>query len=163
MEIVAVAAVSENGVIGDGPTLPWHLPEEVRRYRERVAGEWVALGRKTFEMFDDLPGGRQVVLSRSERTFEAPTATHAASPEAAIGAAREAGAEVLYVLGGSAVYGAFLPHYDRMLLSRVDGEYEGDSYFPEFDRAAWRVADETRYDGYTLEEWVPDGRTGGVQ
>jgi dihydrofolate reductase len=158
MEVIAVAAVSENGVIGDGRTLPWHLPEEVRRYRERVAGETVVLGRRTFGMFDDLPGERQIVLSRSDRSYESPSVSHAGSPEAAVEVARERGRSKLYVLGGSGVYGAFLPHYDRMLLSRVRGEYEGDARFPAFDRADWKLVDETPYDGYTLEEWQPADR-----
>ena len=158
MEVIAVAAVSENGVIGDGPTLPWDLPEEVRRYRERVAGETVVLGRRTFEMFDDLPGERQIVLSRSDRSYERPTVTHAGSPETAVEIARDRGCSELYVLGGSAVYEAFLPHYDRMLLSRIHGEYEGDATFPSFDRAEWELVDETPYDGYTVEEWRPTDR-----
>ena len=153
MEIIAVAAVAENGVIGAGADLPWHLPHESKRYRERVAEDTVVLGRKTFEMFEDLPGARQLVLSRSERSFEAETATHAESVAAAIEIAREAEAPVLYVLGGAGVYEAFLPQYDRMLLSRVDGEYEGDALFPDFDREAWTLADEERFDGYTLETW----------
>jgi len=153
MEVIAVAAVSENGVIGDGPTLPWDLPEEVRRYRERVAGETVVIGRKTFGMFDDPPGAEQIVLSRSDRSYDDPSVTHAGDPETAIELARDRGRSTLYVLGGSGIYGAFLPHYDRMLLSRVHGEYEGDARFPEFDRDDWDLADETAYDGYTLEKW----------
>ncbi|WP_121823107.1 dihydrofolate reductase [Halostella salina] len=153
MEVIAVAAVSENGVIGDGPTLPWNLPEEVRRYRERVAGETVLIGRKTFGMFDDPPGAEQIVLSRSDRSYDDPSVTHAGAPETAIEIARDRGRSTLYVLGGSGVYGALLPHYDRMLLSRVHGEYDGDARFPDFDRDDWVLAEETAYDGYTLEEW----------
>lgn len=157
MEIIAVAAVGENGVIGDGDDLPWNLPHDSRRYRERVADDTVVLGRRTFEMFEDLPGARQIVLSRSERRYDEPTATPATSPEAAIEIARERGDRTLYVLGGSGIYAAFLSFYDRMLLSRVDGTYEGDARFPDFDRSAWELVDETRFDGYTLETWVPIG------
>ena len=155
MEIIAVAAVAENGVIGDGPTLPWDLPAEVRRYRERVAGETVAIGRRTFEMFDDPPGARQLVLSRSDRHYDEPTVTHAGSVDHAIEHARENGASILYVLGGAEIYGAFLPHYDRMILSRIDGEYEGDATFPTFDAREWERTEQQRYDGYTLETWEP--------
>jgi len=155
METIAVAAVGENGVIGDGPDLPWHLPHESRRYRERVADDTVVLGRRTYELFEDLPGARQIVLSRSERAYDEPTVTAAESPEAAIEIASARGDGVLYVLGGAGIYEAFLPHYDRMLLSRVDGTYEGDAHFPQFDRLAWALVDETRYDGYTLETWEP--------
>ncbi|WP_136687513.1 dihydrofolate reductase [Halorhabdus amylolytica] len=155
MDAIAVAAVAENGVIGDGPTLPWTLPEEVRRYRERVAGETVAIGRRTFEMFDDPPGARRIVLSRTDREYEEQTLDHAGSVEEAIELARDGDAPVLYVLGGAEIYEAFLPHYDRMLLSRIDGEYDGDARFPDFDEEEWGLVDERRYDGYTLETWVP--------
>ncbi len=156
MDIVAVAAVSENGVIGAGSELPWDLDNEVAAYRERVAGETVVLGRKTFEMFDhdDLPGARQLVLSRGEPDYDVESATVVGSVEGAIETARSAGAETLYVLGGAGVYEAFLPEYDRMYLSRIDGEYEGDARFPDFDRAAWTLESEERYEGYTLETWV---------
>lgn len=154
MDVVAVAAVGENGVIGDGDDLPWDLPEEVRRYRERVAGETVALGRRTFEMFDDPPGGYRIVLSRSDREYDDPAVVHAGGVGEALDIARDRGAPTLYVLGGSATYGTFLPRTDRLLLSRVHGEYEGDATFPDFDRAEWRLDDETPYEGYTLERWV---------
>ncbi|MFD1647548.1 dihydrofolate reductase [Haloarchaeobius litoreus] len=158
MDVIAVAAVSENGVIGDGPTLPWSLPEEVRRYRERVADDLVLIGRRTFEMFDDPPGATQIVMSRSDREYDDPDVIHAGSVEAALEAARERGAPVLYVLGGSAIYGALLPHYDRMLISRIEGEYEGDASFPEFDRDEWELVSETEFDGYVLEEWLPTSK-----
>jgi dihydrofolate reductase len=154
MDIVAVAAVSENGVIGAGEELPWDLPGEVERYRERVAGHTVVLGRKTFEMFEDLPGERQIVLTRSGGPYDEPSVATARSVTDAIELARMAGTPVLYVLGGAGVYDSFLPYYDRMLLSRVDGEYEGDAYFPEFDRSEWEIAAEERCEGYTLESWV---------
>lgn len=155
MDVIAVAAVAENGVIGDGPTLPWDHPAEVRRYRERVAGETVGIGRRTFEMFDDPPGARRVVLSRTARSYDDPTVVHAGDVETAIETARSAGSQTLYVLGGAAIYEAFLPYYDRMLLSRIDGTYEGDATFPQFDADAWDLVEETRFDGYTLETWVP--------
>jgi len=156
MNIVAVAAVSENGVIGAGAELPWDLPREVARYRERVSGETVVLGRKTFEMFDhdDLPGARQLVLSRGNPAYDVESVTVVGSVDAAIETARSAGAETLYVLGGAGVYEAFLPESDRMYISRVDGEYGGDARFPDFDREAWTLESEERYEGYTLETWI---------
>ncbi|MFC4408358.1 dihydrofolate reductase [Haloarchaeobius iranensis] len=155
MDVIAVAAVSENGVIGDGPTLPWSLPAEVRRYRERVADDVVVIGRRTFEMFDDPPGAHQLVLSRSDREYADPSVTHAGGVRQAVSIASEQGAPVLYVLGGSAIYEAFLSEYDRMLLSRIEGEFEGDAHFPEFDGDEWELVAETQFDGYVLEEWVP--------
>lgn len=153
MRIVSVAAVAENGVIGEGSTLPWHLPHESERYRERVADDPVVLGRRTFEMFEDLPGRAQIVLSRTERDWPQSTAHHAGGVEAALEFARDLGDDTLYVLGGSAVYELFLDVADRQLLSRVHGEYDGDAYYPAFDERDWELVAETEYDGYTLEDW----------
>jgi len=155
MELVSVAAVAENGVIGDDGELPWpSVPADKRQYRERVAGSPVALGRRTFEsMRDDLPGSAQVVLSRSERFFEEPSAHHAAGVEEAIKIAASLGADTAYVLGGGAIYELFQPHVDRMVLSRLPGEYEGDSTYPEWDESEWELIDSTEYDRFTLKEW----------
>lgn len=153
MQIVSVAAVAENGVIGQGDSLPWHLPHESKRYRERVADDVVALGRHTFELFDDLPGRAQIVLSRTERDWPQDTAHHASDVDDAVAVAERLDADVLYVLGGSAIYDLFLDVADRQLLSRVHGEYDGDAYYPDFDEDDWELVDATEHDGYTLEDW----------
>ena len=65
---------------------------------------------------------------------------------------------VVYVLGGGGIYELFQPHLDGMALSHVDGAYEGDTYYPEWDEAGWEVAEETEYDRFTLREWVRQAR-----
>ena len=197
MQLVSVAALAENRVIGNDGGVPWpDLPEDVRQYRARVAGSPVILGRRTFEsMRGDLPGRRQIVVSRSVDAVDEPTAVVADGVDAAIELARElvgegvsagsadvgaggsrSAADVageasppdtapaddapdiadasVYVLGGGTIYELFQPHVDRMALSHVDGAYEGDTRFPAWDESAWRVADETDYEGFTLREWV---------
>lgn len=159
MELVSVAAVAENGVIGIDGELPWDsIPADKRQYRARVADSPVVLGRRTFEsMLDDLPGSAQIVLSRTERDYDVRTAHHAESVEAALELAESLAAaldtDAVYVLGGGGIYEAFQPHLDRMLLSRVPGEYEGDARYPDFDVREWELERETEYDGFTLEEW----------
>ena len=159
MELVSVAAVSENGVIGTDDEVPWDLPEDKRQYRERVAGHPTVFGRRTFEMFDDPPGSAHVVLSRSERSFDADTAHHAAGVEEAIEIAESPGADRAYVLGGAAIYELFQPHLDRMVLSRVPGTHEADTFYPAWDDAEWDLVGESEYERFTLQEWVrPDVR-----
>jgi dihydrofolate reductase len=159
MELASVAAVAENRAIGADGELPWdRLEGDKEQYRSRVAGHPVILGRRTFEsMLGDLPGAAQVVMSRTEREFDVPTAHHAADVEAALAILDDLGAEVGYVLGGGEVYRLFQPHLDRMYLSRVPGTYEADSFYPEFDETEWRLASTTEYGGFTLEEWVRTG------
>ena len=155
MELVAVAAVADNLVIGDEGDLPWDsLPEDKRRYRERVAGDPVILGRRTFElMVDDLPGRAQIVLSRSEHDYDAETAYPASGVEDAIAVAESLDADVAFVLGGAGVFEAFLPRLDRMVLTRVPGEYEGDAYFPEWRDDEWELEREEPFEDFTIQEW----------
>jgi len=195
VRLVSVAALAENRVIGRDGEVPWpHIEADVRQYRERVAGSPVILGRRTFDsMRDDLPGSRQIVVSRSVDAVDVPTAVvangveealalardlvaGAADPTAAAGTERvaaeadpvpeprgtdsatEPGAdETVYVLGGGGIYDLFQPHLDGMVLSHVDGAYEGDTYYPEWDGTEWEIAEETAYDRFTLREWVRRG------
>ena len=155
MELVSVAAIADNRVIGDEGELPWpSIPADKQQYRERIATDPVILGRVTFEsMLDDLPGAAQIVLSRSEREFDVPTAHHAAGVDDAIAVAEGLDTETVYVIGGAVIYNLFQPHIDRMVLSRVAGEYEGDSFYPEWDDKAWALESTTEYDRFRLEEW----------
>jgi dihydrofolate reductase len=159
MELVSVAALTEDRVIGRDGELPWpSIPADKAQYRSRIADAPVILGRRTFEsMLDDLPGAAQIVLSRTEREFEVDTASHAASVEEAVAVAEEIGGGTAYVIGGAGIYELFQPHLDRMVLSRVPGEYEGDSYYPAFDEREWRLVSEREYEGFTLEEWTRAG------
>jgi len=189
VQLVSVAALAENRVIGNDGGVPWpDLPEDVRQYRARVAGSPVVLGRRTFEsMRGNLPGRRQIVVSRSVDAVDEPTAVVADGVDAAIELARElvgdrpdAGAVdgvagetspagtgpvdalpddapsdgAVYVLGGGTIYELFQPRVDRMVLSHVDGAYDGDTRFPAWNESEWRVADETEYEGFTLREWT---------
>lgn len=160
MELVSVAAIAGNGVIGRDGELPWDsIPADKRQYRERVADAPVILGRRTFEsMREDLPGRAQVVLSRIERSYDAGSARHAGSVAEALEVAASLGYPSAYVLGGAEVYELLQPHLDRMVLSRVHGSYDGDSYYPEWDADEWERERETPYDRFTLEEWRRVGR-----
>lgn len=165
MRLVSVAALAENRVIGRDGEVPWpHIEADVRQYRERVAGSPVIVGRRTFDsMRHDPPGSRQIVVSRSVDAVAVPTAVVASGDAEAIELAREAaadlGVETAYVLGGGVVYALFQPRLDGMVLSHVDGAYEGDTRYPEWDEAEWEVAAETDRDGFTLREWVRRGDT----
>jgi len=155
MELVSVAAISENLVVGDDGEIPWEsLPEDHEQYRTRVAQDPVILGRRTFDaMRDDLPGRAQVVLSRTDREYDIATAHHAGGVEAAIECARALDAETVYVLGGAAIYALFQPHLDRMVLSRVPGEYEGDAFYPEWNPKRWELVSEDPREGFTIVHW----------
>lgn len=155
MELIAVAAVAENGVIGKDGELPWpSIPADRRQYRSRIADWPVILGRPTFEsMRDDLPGRAQIVLSRSAPDYDIDSVYIVNGLEEAIETLESLGNERAYVIGGASIYELFQPVVDRMLISRVPGEYEGDAYFPDWESQDWTLKQRTEYEDFTLEEW----------
>ncbi|GAB6859945.1 dihydrofolate reductase [Haloplanus litoreus] len=160
MELITVAAVAANGVIGRDGDLPWpSIPADKRQYRARIADSPVILGRRTFDsMRDDRPGTAQVVLSRSAPTYDVESAHHATGVDDAGATVESLGSDRAHVIGGAAIYDLFHPVVDRMVLSRIPGEYEGDAYFPDWDHDEWTVVDRTPYEKFTLEEWVRERR-----
>ncbi|WP_415379653.1 dihydrofolate reductase [Halosimplex sp. TS25] len=141
MEIALVAAVAENDVIGVDGEMPWHYPEDLAHFKETTMGHPVIMGRVTYESISGqlggpLPGRTNVVLTRSG--VEAPEEVEVVeSIEAAVEAAAETGTETAFVAGGATVYEQFLPRADRLVLTEVPGEPDGDTFFPEWDAAEW--------------------------
>jgi len=156
MELVSVAAIDETRAIGIAGELPWpSIPADKEQYRKRIADHPVILGRVTYEsMLDDLPGRAQIVLSRSEQSFEVETAHYASGVDEAVEIAAGLGSETAYVIGGEKIYQLFQPHLDRMVLSRVPGTYDADTYYPEWNEEHWELGSTTEYDRFMLEEWV---------
>lgn len=155
MELVSVAALAENRVIGDNGEVPWDIPADREQYRLRIADAPVILGRVTFELMrDDLPGLIQVVMSRSDHEYDTPTAFHASSVSEAVDIAKDHDSDSAYVIGGAGIFRLFQPHLDRMILSRIPGNYKGDAYYPEWERDNWSLVKTTDYEEFSLEEWV---------
>jgi len=139
--ISLVAAVARNGVIGDSGRLPWHLPEDLKRFKALTMGHVMIMGRKTHEAIGrPLPGRRTIVVSRQAR-IAFPGVETAASLEAAIALAGEA--PEIFVVGGGEIYVQALPLAHRLLLTEVDASPAGDAFFPPFDPARWRVGART--------------------
>lgn len=155
MNLVSVAAVAENRVIGADGEIPWvSLPADREQYRARIAEDPIILGRRTFEsMRDDLPGLAQIVVSRSMDTVDVDSAQIAETVPAAIDAARAFDTGTAYVIGGGQIYALFQPYLDRMVLSRVPGEYPGDTYYPEWDLCAWELVETEPQEGFTIQYW----------
>ena len=136
MLISIVAALDEAGLIGAQGRLPWRLRGDLPRFRRLTMGKPVLMGRRTFESIGrPLDGRVNIVLSR-RAGYEAPGCRVAASFEDALAAAR--GARELMVIGGAGVYALALPRAERLYLTRVEGRFEGDVYFPRWDEAEWQ-------------------------
>ena len=140
MRIVLVAALDRCNAIGRGNALPWHLPDDLKRFKALTLGTPVLMGRRTAEAIGRaLPGRTNLVLTRSGRApFDAITAVH--SLDAAIEAACKDAASTLSVIGGGEVYALALPHATHLALTHVDTEVEGaDAFFPSFDARDWTM------------------------
>ena len=130
-----VAALASNGVIGAGGALPWRLPEDLRHFKALTLGHPVIMGRKTWQSIGKpLPGRENIVVTR-QAGFDAPGASVANSLGAAL--ALCAGEPVAFVIGGEAIYREALPCADGLVLTEIHRDYQGDAWFPEFDRAGW--------------------------
>ncbi len=138
-EIVLIAAIARNGVIGRDNRLLWNLPEDMAHFKALTQGHAVLMGRKTWESlparFRPLPGRRNIVISR-QAGYAAPGAELAPSLDAAL--ALVAGQTSVFVIGGADIYRQALPLADRLELTEIDLEPEGDASFPIWDRGQWR-------------------------
>ena len=135
--LVLVAAVDRVGAIGKGNALPWHLPDDLRRFKALTLGHPMLMGRKTAQALGRaLPGRRNLVLTRSGQVpFAGMEAVASIAQARAL-----AGSDALMVIGGGEVFALTLPHADAMHLTFVDTEVEGaDAWFPRFDESDWRV------------------------
>ncbi|MFC6824890.1 dihydrofolate reductase [Halopelagius fulvigenes] len=172
VEYVLVAAVANNGVIGRDGGMPWHLPEDMEHFKRTTTGHPVVLGRKTYEnvveaLGEPFPGRTSVVLST--QNLDLPDgAVPANSVEEATArtesAAAEMGVETAYVVGGAAVYEAFLPRADRMVLTELRDDYKGETTFPEFDESRWEEVERDEreaFDFVTYERADRSDRTDG--
>ncbi|GBU18139.1 MULTISPECIES: dihydrofolate reductase [Methylobacterium] len=134
--VTLVVAAARNGVIGRDNGLAWRLRSDLRRFRALTMGKPILMGRRTFASIGKaLPGRRNIVLTR-DRSFEAPEIVAIHDWEAALAAAGDA--PELMVVGGAEIYRMALPVADRIHLTEVDAEPEGDTFLPEYDRAAYR-------------------------
>ena len=141
--VAIVAAVARNGVIGHRNRMPWHLPEDLRRFRQLTLGHAVIMGRRTFESIGKpLAGRNNIVVTRSPVWTR--SGCHAAhSLETALAAVHER--EDAFVIGGAQIYALALPVASRLYISEIERDFEGDAFFPEFDRSRWReVSRESR-------------------
>ncbi|MEQ9663298.1 MAG: dihydrofolate reductase [Parasphingopyxis sp.] len=135
-EIVFYLARADNGVIGSAKDLPWRLPPDLKRFKKLTMGKAMVMGRKTFESFGGpLPGRRHIVITRS-REWEADGAEVVHDPEEALIHAEDA--PEIAIVGGGEIYSLLLPRADRIELTEVHIEPDGDTLAPDFPDSDWR-------------------------
>jgi dihydrofolate reductase len=150
MTVTILAAIARNGVIGVDGGLPWHLPDELALFKELTLGHVLVMGRRTYESVGrPLPGRTTIVVTRRPDWEPGVDGVlRAASVEEALEVACEIDDEV-FVVGGAEVYAAALSTADRLALTFVDSEPEGDTTFPDVDWSPWRETARREGDGWT--------------
>jgi len=143
--IAMIAAVGRNGAIGAGGELPWRLPSDFAFYKRTTMGKPLIMGRKTFESIGKpLPGRTNIVVTRQEGYAPEGVEVYA-DLDAAIARGREIaardGVDEVFINGGGEIYRAAMEKADRLYITHVDAEPEGDTFFPEIDPVVWKGRD----------------------
>lgn len=143
-----IAAMSSNRVIGRNKDLPWHLPDDFNFFKETTKGHCVIMGRKNFESlppkFKPLPNRTNIVITR-DQNYEAEGAEIVHSLETAIAKASQDSPEEIFIIGGGEIYKLGLAYADKIYLTEIKGEIEGDTYFPEFSKSQWKEISKTHH------------------
>lgn len=134
--ISIIVAYASNRVIGKGGKIPWHLSEDLKRFRQLTMGHHIVMGRRTWESIGRLlPERKHIIISRKPG-YEVPGAKVVDSLDAAIAAA-SADSDI-FIIGGGDTYASALHIADQILATEIDREYEGETYFPELEKRIWR-------------------------
>jgi dihydrofolate reductase len=149
--ITLIVAVADSGVIGRDNSLPWHLPEDLKRFKRLTMGKPIVMGRKTFESIGKpLPGRQNIVVTRDTNyRREGVTVVH--HVDAALRAAGPV-AEVM-VIGGAELFGALLPRAGRIHLTRVHGNIPGDVMWSALDEREWNVVERESHAADDRHAW----------
>tara|TARA_R110002050_G_scaffold149571_2_gene276251 strand:+ start:1806 stop:2300 length:495 start_codon:yes stop_codon:yes gene_type:complete len=138
MNITLIAAMAENRVIGKDNQLIWHFPDDLKHFKQLTSGHHVIMGRKTFESVGrPLPNRTNIIITRQDE-YRVEGCLIAHSIEEAISMVKND--ERPFIVGGAEIYKQALDFADTIELTIIHGNYEGDSYFPEFDLGIWKLA-----------------------
>jgi dihydrofolate reductase len=156
--VTLIVAVADSGVIGHDNALPWHLPDDLKRFKRLTLGKPVVMGRKTFESIGKpLPGRQNIVVTR-DANYQREGITVVHGVDAALEAA--AGQAEIMVIGGAELFRLFLPLASRVHVTRVHGDIAGDVKWPPLDVREWKVVESERHEtderhiyAMTFEVW----------
>jgi len=159
MEIIIIAGLSPSGIIGKNNQLPWHIPEDLQNFRNLTKGKTVLMGRATFASISKpLPNRKNIVISKTMTSVE--NMEICASLEEGLAKAKTFGADI-FIIGGASIYAQALPFAQKMILSHIKKEYEGDTYFPSFNKEDWEVESEKDFPDFILTTYLKKTKTLG--
>lgn len=146
MTLSIIVAASENNVIGINNHLPWHLPVDMKYFKDTTMGKPIVMGRKSFEELGRVLPGRPNIMITRQSDYKAEGLYIVPSLEAGIEKAKTFGTEEIFITGGGEIFKLALPIIDRLYLTRVHAEVSGDTYFPEFDPRGWKLVKNERHE-----------------
>ncbi|MFY0640787.1 MAG: type 3 dihydrofolate reductase [Bermanella sp.] len=149
MKLALIAAYAQNRVVGIDNKLPWHLPEDLKYFKRCTSGKAIIMGRKTFDSIGrPLPNRTNIVISRNPE-FNVNGVKVVSTLDEAIELAKAVneinGIDEIMVIGGATIYELTLPLADRLYLTHVHANVEGDAYFPEVDFSSWHEVERADY------------------
>ena len=135
MILCSIAAVAKNRTIGNQSKLPWHIPEDLKYFKERTLGKKIIMGRKTYDSIGrPLPSRTNIILSRSQQERAAGVFTFGSLSDALkYCRANSAEDEEVFIIGGAEIYALAMPQVQRLYLTLIDQDYDGDAFFPVVD------------------------------
>ena len=141
MELILIAAQARNRVIGKQGELPWHISEDLKRFKQLTLNHPVIMGRKTYEAIvkrlgKPLPNRTNIVLTKQHK--EQQGVFFCSTPEEALKIAQQHG-QIAYVIGGQTIYEQFMPHATALEITHLHHEVEGDAFFPTINQAEWQL------------------------
>ncbi|MCD4820384.1 MAG: dihydrofolate reductase [Candidatus Cloacimonetes bacterium] len=140
MRISIIVAISKNNIIGNENRLPWNLPSDLKYFKEKTMGHYILMGRKTFESIDsNLQGRKIIIVSRKIQSYKPKDIFLVHSITKGINLAKNAGEPELFVVGGATLFNRTLKFADRLYLTEINNEFEGDTYFPEINFSNWKL------------------------
>lgn len=155
MTIAHIAAVSSNACIGKDGTLPWHIPEDMKFFKETTTGHVVLMGRKTWESipekFRPLPNRKNIVITRKDHYAVPEGVAVYNSIEAALEAHNE---ETIFIIGGGQIYTETFPLADELFITHVEREVDGDTFFPDIDPDVWEVCWQDDREGFSFVKYI---------
>ena len=132
-----IAAVAENNALGKDNELVWHLPNDFKRFKALTSGHHIIMGRKTFESFPKpLPNRTHIIITR-QKQYQAEGCVIVNNFEKALAACPKD--EDIYIIGGAEIYNLGLPYADKLEITRIEGNFKADAYFPEINPKEWEV------------------------
>ena len=151
MSLSLIVAKAKNNVIGKDNQLIWHLPDDLKRFKNLTMGHPIVMGRKTFESLPKVLPGRVHYVLTGNTNYKAPEGVLLFHTVKDLLAALPEGEN--FIIGGEHMYKELLPFADTMYITEIEKDYEGDAYFPPFDLAEWKLVESVKGEGKILHRF----------